>query len=107
MSLQWVTFIEKSAIPVGQREVFDTDYGSILLININGEIYAIENLCSHEAYELHEGILEACKIECPKHGAWFDLQSGTALTLPATRPIKIFQTRIHDDNIQVQLNITD
>lgn len=105
MALQWVTFIKKDEIQVGQREVFDTDYGSILLMNIDNTFYAVENMCSHEEYELSEGELKGCELECPKHGAWFDVRSGEALAPPATRPIKIFAARVEGDDVQVMLNI--
>lgn len=106
MALQWVTFISKDDLAVGQREVFDTDYGSILLMNIDGTVYAVENLCSHEEYELVDGALNGCELECPKHGAFFDVRSGEALNPPAIQPIKIFAARIEGDDIQVMLNIT-
>ena len=107
MALQWITFIEKDEIKAGNREVFDTDYGSILLMNIDGTFYAVENMCSHAEYELIEGEISGCKIECPKHGAWFDVRSGEALSPPADRPLKIFAARVEGDEVQVMLNIED
>lgn len=105
MALQWVTFINKDEIAVGQREVFDTDYGSILLMNIDGTFYAVENVCSHEEFELADGALNNCELECSKHGSFFDVRSGEALNPPAIRPIKIFAARIEGDDVQVMLNI--
>jgi len=107
MALQWVTFLGKDEIQPGKREVFDTDYGSILLMNIDGTFYAVENMCSHAEFELADGEMSGCKIECPKHGAWFDVRSGEALSPPADRPIKIFAARVEGDDVQVMLNIGD
>ncbi|MGJ3241191.1 MAG: non-heme iron oxygenase ferredoxin subunit [Anaerolineae bacterium] len=105
MASQWVTFINKDELGAGERDVFDTDYGSILLMNIDGVFYAVENVCSHEEFELADGILNGCELECPKHGAFFDVRSGEALTPPATRPIAIYAVRVEGDEVQVLLSI--
>lgn len=107
MALQWVTFISKDEIKAGEREVFDTDYGSILLLNIDDIFYAVENVCSHEEYELSDGQLDACELECSKHGSFFDVRSGEALNPPAIRPIKLFTTRIEGSDVQIMLDIKD
>lgn len=107
MALEWVTFIGKDEIRPGEREVFDTDYGSILLFNVDGSFYAVENVCSHEEYELADGVLDGCELECSKHGSFFDIRSGEALNPPATRPIKIFAARVEGNDVQVMLNIED
>lgn len=107
MALQWVTFIGKDEIKAGEREVFDTDYGSILLLNIDDTFYAVENLCSHEEYELADGQLNGCELECSKHGSFFDVRSGEALNPPAIRPIKLFTTRIEANDVQIMLDIKD
>ncbi|MEM9952886.1 MAG: non-heme iron oxygenase ferredoxin subunit [Chloroflexota bacterium] len=105
MASQWVTFLGKDELQAGQREVFETDYGSILLMNIDGTFYAVENMCSHAEFELADGEMSGCKIECPKHGAWFDVRDGAPLSPPADRPIKIYGARVEGDDVQVLLNI--
>lgn len=99
--MEYVTFCSVKEIPVGHREVFDLDQGSILLFNIDDTFYAIENRCTHEEVELQDGRLDTCVLECPRHGARFDLQSGAALTPPAYEPLKIYPVRIIDGLIQV------
>ena len=105
MASQWVTFVHRDDIKSGEREVFDTDYGSIILFNVDGTFYAVENLCSHEEYELAEGELEGCILGCPKHGATFDIRSGQHLSTPAYFPIKVYATRIEGADVQVMLDI--
>ncbi|MEL6403464.1 MAG: non-heme iron oxygenase ferredoxin subunit [Chloroflexota bacterium] len=107
MALEWVTFIAADEIAPGEREVFETDYGSILLMNIDGKFYAVENMCSHAEFELSTGEMSGCKIECPKHGAWFDVRSGEPLSPPADRPITIYAARVEGDDVQVMLNLDD
>lgn len=105
MASQFVTFCKTNELEAGQREVFDLDSGSIVLFNVEGTYYAIENICSHEEYELAEGDLEGCILKCPKHGATFDIRSGQHLSTPAYFPIKIFATRVEGDEVQVLLEI--
>jgi len=106
MAKQFVTFCQKDELKSGEREVFDLETMSILLLNVDGTYYAVENMCSHEEYELHEGTLhEHCQLECPKHGAVFDIRSGEALTAPAFTPIKVFPVRVAGDDVQVELDI--
>lgn len=105
MPKQFVTFCSVDELTDGQREVFDLDTMSILLLNLDGQYYAIENLCSHDDYELDDGeITDGC-IECDKHGATFDLKTGEARSAPAYTPIKVFPTRVTGTDVQVELDI--
>jgi 3-phenylpropionate/trans-cinnamate dioxygenase ferredoxin subunit len=73
----------------------------ILLCNVAGTIYAIEDACTHDGGELDAGELEGCRIMCPRHGAYFDVTTGAALTLPAIIPIATYPVRISGDDIVV------
>jgi len=66
---------------------------SVLICNVGGEFYALENECSHAAVPLEEGTLRGCEIECDFHGALFDVRSGEALAMPATLPVRIFRVK--------------
>ncbi|MCA9915805.1 MAG: non-heme iron oxygenase ferredoxin subunit [Anaerolineae bacterium] len=106
MAKQFVTFCNVDEIAPGQREVFDLDRLSVLVLNVEGQFFAVENMCSHEEYELAEGeVMGCCTLECPKHGATFDMRSGEALTAPAYQPIQVFRTRVVDGELQVELDI--
>ena len=63
---------------------------SVLICNVDGEFYALENECSHAAVPLDEGTLRGCELECDFHGALFDVRSGAALAMPATVPVRVF-----------------
>lgn len=106
MPKQFYTFVPADELPEGSREVFDVGNMSILLLNVNGEYFAVENLCSHAAYTLENGALhDGCQLECPTHGAIFDIRTGEALSAPAYTPIKTFATRVENGEIQVELDI--
>jgi 3-phenylpropionate/trans-cinnamate dioxygenase ferredoxin subunit len=67
----------------------------------DGALYAIENLCTHEFCPLGTGRLVGGEIECPKHGARFDLRTGEATRLPAAAPIRTFPVKIEDGRVLV------
>jgi 3-phenylpropionate/trans-cinnamate dioxygenase ferredoxin component len=73
----------------------------LAIFHTGGKFYAITDICSHEHEHLSEGWLEDSHIECPRHGAMFDLITGAALSLPATEPIETFPLEIRDGDIVV------
>jgi len=75
---------------------------AVLLCNVGGKIYAIEDACTHDGGELDQGELEDCRIMCPRHGAYFDVTTGAALTLPAILPVRTFPVRVEGDAIFVE-----
>jgi 3-phenylpropionate/trans-cinnamate dioxygenase ferredoxin subunit len=74
----------------------------ILLCNVGGEIYAIEDVCTHDGGALDQGELEGHCIVCPRHGATFDVRTGEALTLPAVMPVMKFDVEVRGDDVFVE-----
>jgi 3-phenylpropionate/trans-cinnamate dioxygenase ferredoxin subunit len=75
----------------------------ICLVNVEGEIYALQDNCSHQDFPLSAGCLEDGRVECAWHGAKFDPASGRAVALPAIRPVKTYEVRLDGDDILVDL----
>jgi 3-phenylpropionate/trans-cinnamate dioxygenase ferredoxin component len=73
--------------------------------NCGGELYAIEDRCSHDDGPLCEGDWDEdfCRVVCPRHGSAFELSTGTPVTLPATEPVETYPVRIVDGSIVVAL----
>jgi 3-phenylpropionate/trans-cinnamate dioxygenase ferredoxin subunit len=80
------------------RSVFVDDVPA-LLIRIDDDYFVIEDVCSHDGQPLTDGPLLDCSIQCPRHGAKFDLKTGKSLCMPATRPIRTFNVEVRDDGI--------
>lgn len=80
-------------LPGEHTVCFDGDT-AILVCNIDGEIYALEDKCTHQDFELSPGRLEGAEIECVLHGAKFDVRTGEALCAPAYAPVPKFPVRI-------------
>ena len=89
-----VPVTELSAIPEGQAIGFKVEGHEIVLCNVDGEIYALEGMCTHEELPLDGGEIEDGVLTCEWHGASFDVCTGSARTLPATKPLRSYETRI-------------
>jgi 3-phenylpropionate/trans-cinnamate dioxygenase ferredoxin subunit len=76
---------------------------SIGVYNCAGELYAIEDRCTHDDGPLCEGEWEpeTCQVICPRHGARFDVKTGAALLLPAYIPVATFSVFARDDGMVV------
>jgi len=82
-------------IAAGGHKLVDLGGGmEVAVFYVDGNYYAIEDVCTHDDGPLAEGELEGCQIICPRHGARFDIRTGEALTLPAYRPVESFPVRV-------------
>jgi len=85
----------------GGRLFIEIDEKSIVVLNIAGRFYAIEDVCSHDDGPVGEGNVEGFVIICPRHGARFDIRTGKALALPAFVDIPVYPVRIVQDQIEI------
>jgi 3-phenylpropionate/trans-cinnamate dioxygenase ferredoxin subunit len=90
-------------VPDGEARVYDVGPESIALCNVGGTIHAVENLCTHDDGPLGEGTLDGCLIECPRHGARFDVTTGAAVRMPAAAPVRTFAVRVEKGDIYVEI----
>jgi len=90
-----------SEIAPGTTRRVVVDSVEILLCNVGGTIYAIEDICTHDGAPLDQGQLEDACVVCPRHGATFDVRTGDALTLPAIMPLMTFGVEIKGDDVFV------
>jgi 3-phenylpropionate/trans-cinnamate dioxygenase ferredoxin subunit len=94
-----------SDLPPGARKIIEWEDLEIGVFNLNGDLLAIEDRCSHDDGPLAEGEIdvEKCTVECPRHGSLFDLRTGRPLTLPAYVPVETFPVLVEDDVIKVEV----
>ena len=74
----------------------------MLLCNVDGSVYAIEDVCTHDGGPLDQGELEGACVVCPRHGATFDVRSGDP-TMPAVMPVATFPVDVRGDDVYVEL----
>lgn len=75
----------------------------IVLVHIEGHVYCVDDVCTHDGGPLGEGELEGFCLVCPRHGAKFDVRTGDAVAMPATEPTASHEVRIDGDQILVRL----
>lgn len=101
MSKEFTRFCEASELPEGGKKAKKINGTPVLVCHTRGQLYAVANVCSHQDKFLHTGRVRNGKITCPLHGAQFDLKTGAATCLPATKPIAVYDVRIVEDWIEV------
>jgi len=91
--------------PPGSAKIVQQGTLFVGVYNCGGELYAIEDRCSHDDGPLCEGDWDEdlCRVVCPRHGSAFELASGRPLSLPATEPVETYPVRIVDGSIVVDL----
>lgn len=93
-----------SEIPPGRAKTVEVGDEDVALCNVDGQIYAIANVCTHDDGPLGDGYLLGSEIECPRHGARFDVCTGQVKTLPAIVPLSTFEVRIDGDDVLVDVD---
>ncbi len=76
---------------------------TIAVVLSDGEVFAINDTCSHGQVSLAEGEVEGCLLECWLHGSQFDLRTGAPVSLPATDPVPVYPVKVEDNTVFVQI----
>ena len=85
----------------GRRSIVVNDQAA-LLFRIGDDFYAVEDVCSHDGQPLTDGPLNGTAVECPRHGARFDVRTGRQLCMPAVEPIATFEVQVRDGQVYVK-----
>jgi len=98
----WITVAREGELAPGGHRVVDVDGAAVVVFNLGGEYFAIEDVCTHDGGQLTGGTIEGEEIVCPRHGARFSIRTGEALTAPAYEPVAKFPVRVENGAIQVR-----
>lgn len=91
-------------VPLGTMKMAWVDgTDQVLVINSNGDLYAVQGTCSHEYFELDNGFLTAGTLTCALHLSRFDLESGEPLDPPAEQPLAVYEVVIEGDRILIEV----
>ena len=99
----WVKVADLSECPPGTLLDVEAGRESIVLANIDGDLYALENRCSHQDLPLSDGELDGDRLECLYHGARFDVCTGKAVGLPAIKPVETSPVELRGQEIYLQI----
>jgi len=101
---KWLTVAQRGGINPGDVLGVTLGEREIALYNVDGEIYATDNLCTHAYAQLTQGWLDGEIIECPLHGGRFEVKTGKGLGPPISDDLKTYPVRVVGDDIQIWLD---
>ncbi len=96
--------INTSDISDGEKRLVEVDDQLVIVFQVGNDYFCIDDVCTHDGGTLSDGACEGFEIECPRHGARFDIRDGKALTMPATQDTKNHEVKIEGDKVLVKLN---
>ncbi len=91
----------RGELPSGGKKLVEIDGRPIAVFNVDDAFYAIDDVCTHDGGPLAEGELIGCEIECPRHGARFDVRTGHPLCMPAIEPVTVHPVELRGEDIYV------
>ena len=101
--MSWVLAGSYDDMSPGTSTCIELGEHRIAIFRTDDEVYAIGDRCSHAEASLSEGEVDDFEVECPRHGALFDIRTGEACSLPATRPVPSYRTDVRDGEIFLHL----
>ena len=104
---RWVKVAAKDAVPDGSTLQVSVEGEAVCLYNLDGALYATQDVCTHAQASLSDGFIDGDCIECPLHQALFHIPTGEARTEPATENLRVYAVRVADDAIEVQAESND
>jgi 3-phenylpropionate/trans-cinnamate dioxygenase ferredoxin subunit len=99
---RFVRVAARDDIPVGGKKLAEIDGIPVAIFNVDGVFYAIEDVCTHDGGNLVEGDLMGNEIECPRHGARFDVRTGAATKMPAFEPVPTYTVEVAGEDVLVE-----
>lgn len=103
MVAEFYTVATTDELTPGERIVVEIGHLVIAVFNVDGKYYAIRDVCTHDDGPLADGEVIGHEIECPRHGARFDLRDGSVTAPPAVLPVSAYPVRVEGDEVQVQV----
>ncbi|MCS7230166.1 MAG: non-heme iron oxygenase ferredoxin subunit [Candidatus Kryptonium sp.] len=100
---EYIQIAKIDEIKNGELKVFEVNDESVILINLNGEIFAYKNQCSHMELELNDAEIDGEILTCPWHGAKFDIRTGAVVRLPASQPLEKYEVKVEGDKIFIKI----
>lgn len=100
---RWHDVTAAGDIDPGGFALLETDDLTAAVFNVDGELYAIEDVCTHDGAELAGGPVVGDQVVCPRHGARFCLRTGRALTPPAYEAVQTFPVRVNNGRVEIEL----
>jgi 3-phenylpropionate/trans-cinnamate dioxygenase ferredoxin subunit len=105
MGAEYTQVCNADDVVEGASKVVDVNGKSVLLAKLGGDFYAIDNICSHDGGDLGEGeLVDDGQVECPRHGARFDIRTGEATRMPAPVGVDRYDVKVEDGSVYVAVS---
>jgi len=104
---EWIDVCAENALADNENIIVDVDGAEVAIFKIEGQHYAIEDVCTHDGAEIASGELDGDEIICPRHGARFCVKTGEVKCAPAYESVDIFPVQIDNGRVQVRDNRWD
>lgn len=104
---EFIAVAEVSDFADPGSQLVEVDEQLVVVVHADGQFYALDDVCTHDGGPLSDGAIDAsgCTIACPRHGAKFDLATGAAKTMPATKPTLAHDVKVQDGKVWVKLAV--
>jgi 3-phenylpropionate/trans-cinnamate dioxygenase ferredoxin subunit len=102
MSSPWIDIGAADAVSDTQPLQAEAEGVPVVVVRCKGELYAVEDRCTHDGESFTGAQIEDCEIVCPRHGSHFCLRTGEALSPPAYEPVRTFRVRIENGRVQIE-----
>ena len=93
-----------SEVPDPGKMLVEVDDRLVALFHVGGQWFAIDDVCTHDGGPLGEGTLIGDQVECPRHGARFDVRTGAVRALPAVLPVRTYEVQVEGDEVKVRVS---
>lgn len=100
---KWIKIGNVSDIPDQGMKCFQLDDDEVTIAKVQGKFYAFNDTCTHAMVSLADGCMEGFQVECPAHGAKFDVRDGKVQCMPATEDLKVYETKEEGNELYVNL----
>jgi nitrite reductase/ring-hydroxylating ferredoxin subunit len=104
MAGEWVKVGPEGEVAEGEMNSFGAGDQMVAIANVDGDLHAFDDVCTHQGCSLAEGELDGTTVECPCHGSQFDVTTGEVIGGPATESVDVFQLRVESGEVQVLIN---
>ena len=101
---EFIHAAQLSDIPDPGKELAEVNDRLVVIFHVDGKVYCLDDVCTHDSGTLEDGQLDGTTIACSRHGAKFDICTGNAVTMPATKATVAHEVKIEGDNILIKLN---
>jgi 3-phenylpropionate/trans-cinnamate dioxygenase ferredoxin component len=102
---EWKKVAEVGELEPGAKKQIDLEGVEVALFNVDGEYYAIEDVCTHDGAPLAHGRFRGEEVTCPRHGARFNVKTGAALCMPAFEPVETYPVKVEENGIFIEVDL--